>query len=219
MKLQIKYNSAMLEDALAIAHETKEYADIIEIGQLLIIHYGVKAVDVFCKEFPDKKIYVDTKLSERAEESVSFFANMGVAYLSVLAGTYHSIIRKACEAAAKQNIKIVLDFINATSLGQSAIEAKTLGAEAVLIHRENTANEETDVLESDWQQIRDNTDLPIFVQGKISVENLSTILPLKPNVIIIGDGITKAKHPAQEAKNIKEILNSSAKNPFSPNNL
>lgn len=207
MKLQIKYNVNDIDKALAIAHETKEAADILEIGQLLILHYGIKAVEAFCKEFPGKKIYVDTKLSERPEESVEFFAGLGVHYISILAGAYHSIIRKACEAAAQRNIQVVLDFINATTLGQSALEAKTLGAGAILIHRENTLDEQADNLESDWQQVRDNTDLPIFIQGKISPHNIKSILPLRPQVVIIGDAITRSKNPGQEAESIKKMLN------------
>ncbi len=206
MKLLIKYNFADINNALAIAHDTKDAADIMEIGQLLLLHYGIKAVETFCKEFPDKKIYVGTKLSERPEESIELFAGVGVHYLSVLAGAYHSIIKKSCEAASKKNIQIVLDFINASSLGQSAMDAETLGASAILIHRENTLNEQADNLENDWQQVRDNTKLPIFVQGKINPENIQTILTLRPQVVIIGDAITRSKNPAQEAATIKKML-------------
>jgi 3-keto-L-gulonate-6-phosphate decarboxylase len=206
MKLQIKYNFTDLNTALAIAHETKEFADILEIGQLLILKEGVKAIDVFCKTFPDKKIYVDTKLSERPEETIALLAGLGVHYISVLAGAYHTIIRKTCEAAAKERIHVVIDFINASTLGQSAMEAQTLGAAAVLIHRENALNEQANNLENDWQQVRDNTDLPIFMQGKINAQSLKAIIPLRPQFIIVGDAITRSKHPAHEAEVMKKIL-------------
>ncbi len=86
------------------------------------------------------------------------------------------------------------------------MDAETLGASAILIHRENTLNEQADNLENDWQQVRDNTKLPIFVQGKINPENIQTILTLRPQVVIIGDAITRSKNPAQEAATIKKML-------------
>jgi 3-keto-L-gulonate-6-phosphate decarboxylase len=206
MKLQIKYNVTEIDSALTLAHETKEFADILEVGQLLILKYGLQAIKAFCKEFPDKKIYVDAKLSERPEESIAILAGVGVHYVSILAGAYHSIIRKACEAGAKEKILVVVDFINTTMLGQSAMVAQTLGAHAILIHRESILDEEANDLENDWQQVRDNTDLPIFIQGKISPENIDSIITLRPQVIIVGDGITRSKNPAQEAAAIKKIL-------------
>ncbi len=206
MKLQVKYNLVDLDSAIAIAHQTKDFADIMEVGQLLILKDGLRAVEAFCKNFPDKRIYVDAKLSERPEESVQLFASLGVYYISMLAGTYHSIIKKACEAAAASNIHIVLDFINAHSLGQSAMEAKMLGTSAILMHRENTLDEEADNLENDWRQVRDNTDLPIFVQGKINTQSIKQILPLRPQVIIVGEAITHSKNPAHEAGALKKIL-------------
>lgn len=206
MKLQIKYNVTDLDAALALAHATKDSADILEIGQLLILRYGVKAVEDFCQNFPGKKIYVDTKMSERPEETIEILRGLGITYISILAGTYHSIIRKACESANKNNMQIVIDFINASSLGQSAMEAKTLGASAILLHRENTLDEQASNLENDWQQVRDNTDLPIFIQGKINAQSITSITPLRPHAVIVGDAITRSKNPAHEAEIIKKML-------------
>ncbi|MBM3886690.1 hypothetical protein FJ364_02055 [Candidatus Dependentiae bacterium] len=209
MKLQIKYNFTDVATALTIAQETKEYADIMEIGQLLILKDGIKAIEAFCKTFPDKKIYVDTKLSERPEETTELLGSIGVHYISVLGGAYHTIIRKTCEAASKYRMQVVVDFINASSLGQSAIEAQTLGAAAVLLHRGNSLDEQAQNLENDWQQVRDNTNLPIFLQGKINADSLPTIIQLRPQVVIIGDAITRSKHPAHEAEHLKKIITAS----------
>lgn len=206
MKLQIKYNFIDLDQAIAIAHATKEFCDIFEVGQLLLLHYGIQAVERFCKEFPDKKIYVDAKLSERPEESIDLFAGLGVHYVSILAGTYHTIIKKVCEFGTARNINIIIDFINATSLGQSAMDAKTLGATGILIHREGSFDESDDSLTNDWQQVRDNTDLPIFIQGKINLNNIKSIIALRPQVIVIGDAITRSKQPATEAEAIKKLI-------------
>lgn len=206
MKLQIKYNVTEIKAALDIAAQTQQFADIIEIGQLLLLKYGAQAIKEFKKEFPDKKIYVDAKLSERPEESINILAGIGIHYISILAGAYHSIIRKACESAAKENISIIVDFINASTLGQCANEAKTLGASGVLIHRENSMDEQANNLEADWREVRDNTDLPIFIQGKIDAQTLQNLLPLKPQVIIIGDAITRSKNPAQEAEILRKII-------------
>ncbi len=100
----------------------------------------------------------------------------------------------------------MLDFINADSLGQSASQAKNLGVDSVIMHRKSSPGEDIDVSEN-WQQIKGNTNLPIFIKGHITPEILKTeVLPLKPDGIIIGDAIIKSDNPEKQAAAIKELL-------------
>ena len=206
MKLQIKYNFSDFSHALTIAEQTAHCADILEVGSLLIFQEGVKAISIFKNKFPDKEIYADAKIAEKGEHAVTIFAQAGAKYISVLAGAPYSIIKKAATTAAEYNARIVLDFVNATSIGQAAIDAKTLGASALFLHRRSPASTNLADLENDWQQIRDNCNLPIFIEGKINQEILKQLVTLKPEVVVVGSAITEASNPAQEAKNFKTLL-------------
>ena len=74
MKLQISFELTNLSDALDLAKKTHQYADIIEVGTLLIYKEGVKAVEAFRKEFPDKEEYKrDTCLFYLLEKPLTKF--------------------------------------------------------------------------------------------------------------------------------------------------
>jgi len=78
MKLQISFDMPDLEKAIATASLVSPYADILEVGTLLIYHHGVKAVERFKQEFPKKIIFVLGKISNHNFEPFffqSFFKN------------------------------------------------------------------------------------------------------------------------------------------------
>ncbi len=206
MKLQIKYNHADFDNAFNAAKITHDEADIMAIGSLLLYQKGIAAVAIFKETFPDKQLYVDAKITDKAEAAVKIFAQAGASYISVLAGAHFSIIQKAVDTAKKYNIKIVLDFLNTDIFGQFAVESETLGVDAILLHRRINGNQ-TD-LENDWQVIRGNSDLPIFIEGKIDEENIHQLVKLKPSFIVVGSAITNASDPARTAQNLKTLMNS-----------
>ena len=99
MKLQISYDLTNLDDALKIAEKTAEFADILEVGTLLILTEGAKAVSAFKKKFPDKTIFADAKICDCADETIALFTNAGADVITVLAGTNNDIIYKAAQTA------------------------------------------------------------------------------------------------------------------------
>jgi len=206
MKLQIKYSLPDFAQALLIAEQTAHLADIIEVGSLLIFQEGVKAVSIFKNKFPDKEIYADAKIAEKGDVATKLFAQAGAQYISVLAGAPYNIVKKAAVAAAEYKARIILDFINATSIGQAAIDAKTLGASGLFLHRHFQGSNNLADLENDWQQIRDNSKLPIFIEGHINQEILKQLIALRPEVVVVGSAITEADNPVQEAEKFKAML-------------
>ena len=62
-----------LEKSLAIAAQVHEFADILEIGTLLIYAHGVQAVDRFRQAFPQATLFADTKIIDRGKESSLLF--------------------------------------------------------------------------------------------------------------------------------------------------
>jgi 3-hexulose-6-phosphate synthase len=205
MKLQIRYNLVDQKEALEIAQRTAQFADIIEIGALLLFHYGIEIIKKFKELAPSKPIYVDSKIAARPEDSVNLFTKAGAHYISVLAGVHNNIIQKACTAARQSEVNIVLDCIDDPQIGQSAADAKALGVSSLLIHR-NIFNKEEDSIEREWDQVRGNTDLPIFIKGNISKAILPKIISLKPKGIVVGSAITHTDNPEQEAEEIKKLM-------------
>src|SRR3989337_2709256 len=196
MKLQISFDLIDLDKAISIGSKVAQYVDIIEVGTILIYHHGTKAIKRFKEAFPDKVILADTKIVDRGKEVVDLFADAGADWITVMAGTSHHVIHATTTAAHSANIKVMLDLIDSDSVGQSALEAKNLGVDALLFHQPYSETESLVLLDK-WDMKKGNTSLPIFVSAKINRDNVDKILALRPDVIIVGLSITDAEHSAQ----------------------
>lgn len=205
MKLQISFDLIDLDKAIAIAVDVAEYADIIEIGTILIYHHGTEAIKRFKEALPEKVILADTKIVDRGKEVAELFADAGVDWITVMAGTSHHVIHATTTAAHNANVKVMLDLIDSDSVGQSALEAKNLGADALLFHQPYSETESLVFLDK-WDMIKGNSSLPIFVSAKINRDNVDKIVALKPDVIIVGVSITDAEDSAQEAQYFAELV-------------
>jgi 3-hexulose-6-phosphate synthase len=205
MKLQISFDLIDLDKAIAIGSKVAQYADIIEVGTILIYHHGTNAVKQFKEAFPDKIIVADTKIVDRGKEVVDLFADAGADWITVMAGTSAHVIHATTTAAHHANVKVMLDLIDSNSVGQSALEAKNLGADALLFHQPYTEAEALVFLDK-WDMIKGNSNLPIFVSAKINRENVDKIVALRPDAIIVGLTITEAEDSAQEAQYFSDLV-------------
>jgi len=205
MKLYISFNMTNLAKAIEIAEQTAQQADILGIGHLLLLKEGIKAIELFRKTFPTKELFVESPIIEKGAESVTLFAQAGANYVSILAGAPLPTMKNAIETAQQMGVKIGLDLLDSESIGQSALDAKTIGAQFLVLQRADIS-EDTDEIENSWRNVRDNTTLPIFITGKINESNIAQVAQLKPYGIIIGSAITKADNPAQKAIFFKTLL-------------
>ena len=199
MKLQISFDMPDLDRAINIAKKVSDFADIIEVGTILIHKYGVKAVEAFTKKFEEKDILVDTKIIDRGKDIVEIYAPTKVKWLTVMAGTSNSVIHRACSETQKHKINVMLDMVDSEAPGQSALEARNLGVDAILFHQAYDEKETMTFLDQ-LGMVKDNTDLPVFISASINRENVEKIIETKPQGIIIGKSITEAEDPAEEAK-------------------
>ncbi len=206
MKLQISFDLIDLDKAIAIGSEVAQYADIIEISTILIHHHGIAAVRRFKDAFPDKIIFADTKIVDKGKEIVELYADAGADWISVMAGTSAQVIHATTTVAHNENMKVILDLIDSSSPGQSALEAKNLGADALLFHQPYTIETESMVFLDTWDMIKGNTHLPIFVSAKINRDNVDKIIALRPDVIVVSLDITDAADVTQEARYFADLV-------------
>ncbi len=200
MKLQISFDLTDLEQALAVAQQVQEYADMLQVGSLLVYKHGLTALEQFRTTFPDATIVTDTKVVDHGKASASLFTKANSDWITVLAGANKNVIHAACTTAHESNAKVMLDLIDSREVGQSALEAKNLGADALLVHQPYDVVSEPLVFLDKWEMIRGNTDLPIFISTRIKRDTIEDILKVKPDGIILGSTITEAEDPKQEAK-------------------
>ncbi len=205
MKLQVSFDMIDLERALGIAQEIEPYADSFEVGTLLLLRHGIEALQAFKKNFPSKLISADSKIVDRGRETALIFTSAKADWITVMAGTNRNVIHAACATAHEHGTKVMLDLIDSREFGQSALEAKNLGVDALLIHQPYDLDEPLVFLDK-WELIRGNTDLPIHVSTRIKRDNIDSVVQVKPHGIILGRTITEAENPKEEARYFSELI-------------
>lgn len=209
MKLHVSFEIPDLDKALSIAYQIAPCTDIMEVGTLMIYRYGSEAVKKFCTAFPDNIILADTKIVDRGKDAVNIFADTGAHWLTVMSGTSKEVIREVCSSAHNQGKKIMLDLIDASSLNQSALEAESLGADALMFRHAIEVNQ-PEFLEQ-WDMVRGNTKLPIFISAHIRRKTTESLRKIKPDGIIVSSAIVNADDPAQEAQFFKDFCQDEAR--------
>lgn len=205
MQMQISYDFTNLSQAIEIAKQTAPFADILEIGSLLMIAEGINAIKEFKANFPDKQILADVKLVDRVSEIIPLLTDAESKYITVLYGTSNKVIKKATSLARSLNAKVVLDLIDPDTMGQGALDAQSLNVDHILFHYPHEVGETFSHIEQ-WELVKGNTQLPIFISGRINKTNIKEIVKLKPQGVVIGHAITKAEFPEAQARYFKELI-------------
>jgi 3-hexulose-6-phosphate synthase len=205
MKLQIAFDLTDLDQALSIASEIEEFADIFEIGSLLMFKEGDRAIARFRAKFPSKVILADLKIIDRGKEAAQVAITAGADWVTVMAGTDRNVIHSVTSSAHELGKKVMLDLLDANSLGQAALEAKSMGVDALLFHRPADEDAQLTFLDR-WDMVRQNTKLPVFVSATIDHENIHEIIGIKPSGIVISKSITHADNPKAEAQFYRNLI-------------
>lgn len=204
MKLQVALDLPQLDKALAFAEEIYTSVDTIEIGSVLIYKYGEHAIKQFREKFPHTVLLADMKIADRGKEVSKIALNAGADWVTVLAGTSRNVIQAVCSTAHDMGKKVMLDLIDASSLGQSALDAQNFGVDALLFHKTADESAQQTAFEQ-WEMIRGNTKLPIFVSAPGNQQTLPLVLQLNPGGIILSKSVEKDLL-AEDVHNISKII-------------
>jgi len=205
MKLQIAFNSANLEQDLEIAQKIAHLADRIEIGPILLSKYGLLAIEKFRAALPNCRLVANSKIIEFGHDLTRLNLEAGADWVTVLAGANKNVIHTTCTIAHQMGKKVLMDLIDARSRGQSALEAKSYGIDAIMFHQPHDDYDEV-ALTDEWDMVKGNTDLPIFISAQITRATLQAALNLVPYGISIGKAITQAEDPLTEAEYFHQML-------------
>ena len=207
MKMQIAFDLFDLERCLEIAEQVESYADRFEIGAPLLYKYGIEAIKSFKKQFPTKELLAETQIVDRGRDLTNLYINEGIDWVTVMAEANQHVIHSVCSAAEQSKKFVMLDLLNANLIDQSAMDAQTLGVDALLFHTSHDSNQSILGLD-EWDIIRGNSNLPIYIASEVNRLNIEQIMKLKPNGIVLGKAIIQAKNPTEEAKFFYDLCKS-----------
>ena len=190
--------------ALAAAKKICPYVDIIEIGTPLIKAEKEAETIRKMRRFRGKKIFADLKTMDTGFFEAKHAFRAGADYVSVLGVASDETVRGALKAAGKK--EVVVDLVGCRDVAKRIRELKRVGARNFEVH---TAIDEQARGKGPLGELKKASKIRgirIWVAGGISLGSLEGVMKHRPDVVVVGGAITKAKRPAEAAKKIRERI-------------
>lgn len=191
MELQLALDLVNIPEAKQIVAEVQEHIDIVEIGTPVVINEGLRAVKEIKEQFPSLKVLADLKVMDAGAYEVMKAAEAGADIVTVLGATDDATIRGAVEEAKKHNTKILVDMINVKDIETRAREIDALGVDYICVHTGYDLQAEG---QSPFEQLRIIKNVvknsKTAVAGGIKLGTLPDVVKAKPDLVIVGGGIT-----------------------------
>ena len=205
-KLQLALDGD-LSDGLAVLEQAHAYVDIVEIGTPLVFREGMRAVRVIRSAYPGLRLLADLKIMDAGEAEADIAFDAGADIVTALGLSGDETIQGALASAKKRAGQIMIDMIGVADPLQRAAELTELGCDLLCLH---TAHDQQAKRGSPWRQLAQlraaYPALSLAIAGGISLEVLPQILPLHPQIIVVGSAITAAADPGFATRLIHERI-------------
>ena len=108
--------------------------DIIEIGTPFVIEYGMEAVRVMKKEFPEKEILADLKIMDAGDYEAEEALKAGADYVTVLGVTDILTVKGCIDAANRYGKQVVVDMICVEDMPKKIAQMEEIQAHIIAVH-------------------------------------------------------------------------------------
>lgn len=190
-----------LSSGLEILSCVHRFIDIVEVGTPLVIREGMHAVRRIRAEHPNLKLVADLKIMDAGELEANIAFDAGADRVTVMALAGDATVRGAVIAAEARGKSVMADMMGLAEPEDRARELARLGCDTLCLH---TSHELQQAQGSPTGQLaRARAALPhadLAIAGGVRIPALDYILPLEPQVIIVGSAITGAEDPGSVAK-------------------
>lgn len=209
MNVQLALDRLTIKEAIKMGNIVREYVDWIEVGTSLIKEFGMESVKELRKAFPEKIIVADIKTFDNARYEFEMCYNAGADVATVM-GAAPKVSIDTCMKVAHEFGKLVMfDLLNTST---TQVEQLLEYEDAIFCGHVSKDQQEI----SGEKQSLNKLNLPqcllsgeskrLALAGGITFESLPNLSDIKPYVVIVGSGITKAKDPFEAAKEFKQLI-------------
>lgn len=208
MKLQLALDIITMQEAIDLLKVLGNSIDIAEIGTPFVIQEGIKAVREIKSEFPSLIVLADLKIMDAGEHVSRMAFEAGADIVTVLGAADDATIRASVEQVKKYNKSIMVDMIGVKDIYIRAIEIDGMGVDYICVHTasdiQGTGKNSLDELKIVKNLVKN---AETAVAGGIKLENICEIVKERPEIIIVGGGITSQPNKKQAAFELKKIMN------------
>lgn len=191
MKLQLALDLVDISGAIEIVKQAESYVDIVEIGTPIVINEGLHAVKALKEAFPNLVVLADLKIMDAGGYEVMKAAEAGADIVTILGVAEDASIQGAVAEAKRQGKQILVDMIAVKNLAERAEQIDSFGVDYICVH---TGYDLQAVGKNSFEDLRTIKrvvkNAKVAVAGGIKLATLSEVIAVKPDLVIVGGGIT-----------------------------
>lgn len=209
-RLQIALDTDSISKALGSLNKAIGNIDVIEVGTILILHEGLRAVREMRALYPDKPILADVRIAEAGSIIARACYEAGASWVSCVAGASLTTIKQVVEVAQEYGGEVQVELNDDHYSLEKAKSWREAGVRHVIVKRSRD-REAAGILEwgsEDLQRIEDLKKLGFIVSitGGIKPNELDTFKDASVDVVIAGRSIVGAEDPNAAAKTFQDAL-------------
>ncbi|MCY4019988.1 MAG: orotidine 5'-phosphate decarboxylase [Chloroflexi bacterium] len=205
-KLQLALDGD-LEGALAVLEKAHAHVDIVEIGTPLVYREGMRALRRIRAAYPETCLLTDLKIMDAGEAEADIAFGAGADIVTVLGVGGDETIQGALASGVRHAGQVMIDMMAVTDPLARAAELVELGCDLLCLH---TAHDQQAKRGSPWRQLAQlraaYPELGLAIAGGVSLALLTHILPIQPQIVVVGSAITAAPDPGLAARLIQERM-------------
>jgi 3-dehydro-L-gulonate-6-phosphate decarboxylase len=207
--LQVALDNLSIADAFQTTRLIHEAVDIIEVGTILCLAEGMKAVKIMKAAYPEKIVLADVKAADAGQIIAKMAFNAHADWITVIGSadlpTAESALQEAKNYANKD---VQIELTGAWSFEQ-AEGWRRAGIKQVVYHRSRDAQAAgVNWGQSDLDKIKRLSDMgfKVTVTGGLVLKDLDLFEAIPIYVFIAGRSIRDAKDPKAAALQFKRRL-------------
>ncbi|AOY01107.1 3-keto-L-gulonate-6-phosphate decarboxylase UlaD [Jeongeupia sp. USM3] len=206
--LQIALDNQSMADAFKSTRLVAEHIDVIEVGTILCVAEGVRAVEELKALYPDKIVLADAKIADAGLILSKMCFEAKADWITVICCADINTVKGAVKTAREYGGDVQVELTGYWTWEQA--EAwKSVGIEQVVYHRARDAQAAGHTWgEADIGAVRRLAEMgfKVTVTGGLALEDLPLFKGIPINVFIAGRSIRDAADPAAAARQFKHTI-------------
>lgn len=208
MELQLALDFDLtVEEAKEMVRETISEIAIIEAGTPYLMEHGLYGAKALKEAFPNKKVLADLKIADAGYREAENAFIAGADIVTVLAATDDSTILNALQAARDAKKQLMVDMVAVKNLEERLTQIDAMGVDYICLHTSKDLQKlNTDVSAAFVILKKYVKNAKVAIAGGIHLESVDKYAAIKPDVMVVGEGITRSDNPRETAMKMGEII-------------
>lgn len=207
--LQIALDTYDLPSALGPLQKAAQHIDVIEVGTILCLAEGMKAVRVIRSLFPEKTILADVRIAEAGSVISKMAYDAGADWVSVVSGAAPDTAEAVLKEAQARGKDVQIELSDGWTW-KMADKWAGLGIQQVITHRSRDAEIKGKLTwsQEDFDMIfrLDEMGFKVTVTGGIKPKDIPLFAGVPVYIFIAGRAIRGAGDPAAAAQEFQDVI-------------